>query len=203
MAKMEIPSSDEFAGTDRFQLLRCIGEGGMGVVYEALDHETKSRVALKTMRQLNGTALLHFKNEFRALQDIDHPNLVSLGELVQAGGRWFFTMELVEGDDFIRYVRTDGGRTKLLDTQAGRSTQVELRRAASGFSSCPRRFMRSTGRPRRRRPASTRDGCARRSASSPGASSRFTRRARSTATSSRRTSSSAPLAAWSSSTSGW
>jgi serine/threonine protein kinase len=130
MAKMEIPSSDEFAGTDRFQLLRCIGEGGMGVVYEALDRETKSHVALKTMRQLNGTALLHFKNEFRALQDIDHPNLVSLGELVQAGGRWFFTMELVEGDDFIRYVRTDGGRTKLLDTQAGRSTQVELRRAA-------------------------------------------------------------------------
>ena len=110
MAKMEIPSSDEFAGTDRFQLLRCIGEGGMGVVYEALDRETKSHVALKTMRQLNGTALLHFKNEFRALQDIDHPNLVSLGELVQAGGRWFFTMELVEGDDFIRYVRTDAGR---------------------------------------------------------------------------------------------
>lgn len=146
MAKMEIPSSDEFAGTDRFQLLRCIGEGGMGVVYEALDRETKSHVALKTMRQLNGTALLHFKNEFRALQDINHPNLVSLGELVQAGGRWFFTMELVEGDDFIRYVRTDGGRTKLLDTQAGRSTQVEMRRAASGVAlpETPREIDRST-----------------------------------------------------------
>jgi len=129
---MGMPGNDDFAGTDRFQLLRCIGEGGMGVVYEALDHETKSRVALKTMRQLNGTALLHFKNEFRALQDIDHPNLVSLGELVEAGGRWFFTMELVEGDDFIQYVRADGGRTKLLDTEASRSTLVELRRAALG-----------------------------------------------------------------------
>ena len=127
-----MPNIDEFTGTDRFQLLRCIGEGGMGVVYEALDHETKSHVALKTMRQLSGTALLHFKNEFRALQDIDHPNLVSLGELVQAQGRWFYTMELVEGDDFIQYVRPDVRRDRFLDTDPFCTTRVGRPQAASG-----------------------------------------------------------------------
>ena len=76
----------------------------MGVVYEALDRETNTRVALKTLRILNGDSLLRFKTEFRALQDLQHANLVSLGELMQEGGHWFFTMELIEGSDFLGHV---------------------------------------------------------------------------------------------------
>src|SRR5262249_25507173 len=49
--------------------------------------------------------LLRFKNEFRALQDLQHRNLVRLGELIEEGGQWFFTMELVRGCDFIGWVR--------------------------------------------------------------------------------------------------
>src|SRR4029078_2561363 len=77
----------------------------MGVVYEALDRERNSRVALKTLRTLDATAVLRFKNEFRWLQDLQHPNLVSLGELFSEDGQWFFTMELIDGVDFLHWVR--------------------------------------------------------------------------------------------------
>ena len=89
----------------RFRLLRPLGQGGMGVVYEALDQERGARVAVKTIRDASPAALARFKREFRAVADVQHPNLVSLGELVSEGDRWFFTMELVEGDDFLEYVR--------------------------------------------------------------------------------------------------
>src|SRR5262245_31086490 len=77
----------------------------MGVVYEALDREQGVRLALKTVRQLTPDALFLFKNEFRLLQDIQHPNLVSLGELFEDEGQWFFTMELVDGVDLLQWVR--------------------------------------------------------------------------------------------------
>ncbi|MDB4970453.1 MAG: Serine/threonine-protein kinase PknA [Myxococcales bacterium] len=95
----------EFEGTSRFQLKRRIGAGGMGVVWEAQDKERLTPVALKTLRTLSPDALLRFKNEFRALQDLSHPNLVALGELIEEGGQWFFTMELVQGTSLLRWVR--------------------------------------------------------------------------------------------------
>ena len=97
--------ADEFTGTDRFLVIRRVGAGGMGVVYEALDRERNTRVALKTLRTVKPDAILRFKNEFRALSDIQHPNLASLGELFEEDGQWFFTMELVRGVHFLDYVR--------------------------------------------------------------------------------------------------
>jgi eukaryotic-like serine/threonine-protein kinase len=95
----------EFAGTARFQVLRRLGAGGMGVVYEALDRERNVHVALKTLRSFQPDALFRLKNEFRRLQDIQHPGLVNLGELHSEGGHWFFTMELIAGVDFLSWVR--------------------------------------------------------------------------------------------------
>jgi serine/threonine protein kinase len=97
----------DFKGTKRFNILRCIGRGGMGEVYEAFDRDHNTRVALKLLTSLSSKALLRFKNEFRALRDIDHPNVVSFGELLEDEGRWFFTMEFVEGVDFLTYVRSE------------------------------------------------------------------------------------------------
>src|SRR4051794_14291873 len=77
----------------------------MGVVYEAYDRERRMRVALKTLRTLSAEAILRFKNEFRALQDLQHPNLCALGELISVGGQWFFSMELVDGVDLLSWVR--------------------------------------------------------------------------------------------------
>ena len=98
-----------FAGNDRFLVLSELGMGGMGVVYEALDLERNVRVAIKTLRIGRPQQLLRLKDEFRALRDIRHHNLVELGELFEDQGTWFFTMSLVDGVDFITYIR--GGQS--------------------------------------------------------------------------------------------
>ena len=98
-------------GTKRFELIRKVGEGGMGLVYEAHDNDRNMRVALKTLRDLDASSLYRFKREFRALTDVSHPNIIGLYELVSEGNDWFFTMELVEGVDFISYVRPAGWRS--------------------------------------------------------------------------------------------
>ena len=71
-----------FRGTKRFELIRKLGEGGEGLVYEAHDNERDMRVALKTLRELDATSLYRFKKEFRALTDVSHPNIVGLYDLV-------------------------------------------------------------------------------------------------------------------------
>lgn len=58
-----------FRGTDRFELVRRLGEGGYGAVYEAHDRERDQRVALKLLTRVGPDHVMRFKQEFRALQD--------------------------------------------------------------------------------------------------------------------------------------
>ncbi|MBI4851481.1 MAG: protein kinase [Acidobacteria bacterium] len=97
-------SQSEFKGTSRFIIQRQLGSGGFGNVYEVFDQERKTVVALKTLHQTDAESLYRFKQEFRVLADIHHPNLVSLYELMSDGEQWFFTMELVQGVNFLEYV---------------------------------------------------------------------------------------------------
>ena len=89
-----------------YLLLNPIGSGGMGIVYRAFDEKRGVSVALKTLKCADATAILRFKKEFRALADVSHPNLVALHELATEGPIWFFTMELIEGVDFLTFVRS-------------------------------------------------------------------------------------------------
>src|SRR5206468_3885553 len=96
-----------FHGTERFQIERRLGSGGMGVVYQALDRVRNEVVALKTLRWTDASTIYRFKREFRTLLGIVHPNLVGLYELFGEGDEWYFTMELVKGSQFLEFVRPD------------------------------------------------------------------------------------------------
>ena len=98
-------TSNDFLGTSRFHIRRRLGSGGMGIVYEAHDRETDRVVALKALTRTEASHISRFKNEFRSLADVSHPNLVSLYEFMADGQYWFFTMELVNGVNFLEYVR--------------------------------------------------------------------------------------------------
>jgi eukaryotic-like serine/threonine-protein kinase len=99
----------EFQGTARFQLLGQIGAGGFGEVFRARDKERGQLVALKVLSRLEPASLYRFKQEFRLFADLRHPNLVSLFELFSGDDVWFFTMELVEGVDWLSHVRGSAG----------------------------------------------------------------------------------------------
>ena len=103
-------------GTARFRVLGRLGSGASGDVYSALDRDRNARVALKVLRELTHSALLQLKNEFRTLADLQHPGVVSLGELHEDAGRWFFTMELVEGVGLLPWIR--GAEAEVVDRLA-------------------------------------------------------------------------------------
>ncbi len=79
----------------------------MGTVWEVEDRERPGlRLALKELTHVTPAGVLLFKEEFRALRDLRHPNVVELDELIECAGEWYLTMELIEGTSFDRYVAT-------------------------------------------------------------------------------------------------
>jgi predicted Ser/Thr protein kinase len=82
-----------------FEIVHKIGEGGMGVVYEALDPRLNRRIALKVMSNADGPheERMRFLREARAASALNHPNIVTIYEYDSAGDRDFIAMEFIEG----------------------------------------------------------------------------------------------------------
>lgn len=91
----------------RYDVVGRLGRGGMSTVYEALDRDRQTRVALKTLSVADAAAAVSLKREFRIVADLAHPNLAPVFELAQDQGIWFFTMERVEGVSLTQWVRGD------------------------------------------------------------------------------------------------
>ena len=83
----------EQLGDGRYRVGAPLGAGGMGSVHEAHDVELDSTVALKVLSRVDGSGIYRLKNEFRALRDISHRNVVQMYELFRDRGRWCLAME--------------------------------------------------------------------------------------------------------------
>jgi eukaryotic-like serine/threonine-protein kinase len=83
-----------------YEVIRPLGRGGMGVVYEARQVSLNRFVALKLIRSgsfASVTELRRFQNEAEAVAQLDHPHIVPIYEVAQVCGRHFFSMKLIAG----------------------------------------------------------------------------------------------------------
>ena len=83
-----------------FEILGKLGEGGMGVVYEAIDHHLDRRVALKILppgKVADPARKERFIQEAKAASALNHPNIVTIYDISSAEGIDFIAMELVSG----------------------------------------------------------------------------------------------------------
>jgi len=85
---------------DEFEIVRRVGAGAMGRVYEARGPDGR-RLALKTLPGAHPGEVARFKGEFRRFADLAHPHLVALDRFVEQDDRaCWFTMEYVDGVRF-------------------------------------------------------------------------------------------------------
>jgi serine/threonine-protein kinase len=112
----------------RYQILRPIGQGGMGTVYLAEDPLLKRRVAIKVVRVSGNArhqAMLRFRREAEISAQLNHPNLVTIFDVgVEEDLGPFLAMEYVEGKSLAKHIRE-----KSLDQEAATRVLIQAMRA--------------------------------------------------------------------------
>lgn len=107
--ELELPR--ELVEHSRYRILRRLGGGGMGAVYEAEHRLMNRRVALKVIRPellSSPQAVLRFQREVQAAAKLVHPHVVTAFDAEQAGPSHFLVMEFVEGNDLAEIIRRRG-----------------------------------------------------------------------------------------------
>lgn len=95
----------------RYELVRELGRGGMGVVYEGFEPGLKRRVAIKTTIAGEGAPedmVERFLRESRAVASLQHPNIVQVFDVGEADGVKYFAMEYVDGTSVDRVLKKEG-----------------------------------------------------------------------------------------------
>ena len=93
----------------KYQLIRVIGEGGMGRVYEAIDPVIGRRVAIKTISLDvdDADTRARFFREAQSAGQLSHPNLITIHDIGEVGGMPYIVMEYLEGMDLNRTMRQE------------------------------------------------------------------------------------------------
>jgi len=100
-----------------FSIVREIGRGGMGMVYEAIQQSLSRRVALKILpvaATLDQRALQRFRNETMAVAQLDHPNIVDVFGVGTERGIHFYAMRYIDGASLAEII----GRLGSLEDEA-------------------------------------------------------------------------------------
>lgn len=96
----------------RYRLVRPLGSGGMGVVYEAVHRQLGSRNAVKLLRRQHAKREVlreRFIREAQASAAINHPNIVAIHDFGESPEGWpYYVMEFLEGADLKAYLRMYG-----------------------------------------------------------------------------------------------
>lgn len=105
-----VEKPDRWVGSlfGKYRIVGKLGEGGMGVVYEAEDESLKRHVALKIVAAREPREVKRFVAEAQAAARLNHPNVVTVYEVSQFDGQHFLAMELVRGMSASEYLRTRG-----------------------------------------------------------------------------------------------
>ena len=95
----------------RYHIIKLLGAGGMGAVYQAWDSELSVAVALKVIRArkrlVSTEQEKRFKNELLLARSVTHKNVVRIHDLGELGGTKYITMSYVQGDDLATLLRKD------------------------------------------------------------------------------------------------
>jgi eukaryotic-like serine/threonine-protein kinase len=120
---------------NRYQLQEPVGRGLMAIVYRGIDIRTDHVVAIKVLREVYSSDpkfARRFLKEAEVMSSLQHPNIVQVYDSVQADGKYFIVMELVEGTDLRHYLRSRG----ILDAN---STLMIAHEVARGLGAAHRR----------------------------------------------------------------
>src|SRR5207253_6584322 len=117
---------------ERYQVLAQIGRGGMGVVYKAMDRETRELVAIKVLRPeiaADEVAIERFKNEVRLARKIAHRNVCRIYDFSRVGATAFISMEFIEGETLRAVLKRFGSLSVRQATGIARQILLALREA--------------------------------------------------------------------------
>ena len=125
-----------------FRIVREVGRGGMGVVFEAVQVSLGRRVALKVLPSAGGLddrALRRFRHEAQAVATLQHPHIVPVYAVGEAGGVHFLAMQFIDGRSLAEVVTVLRGRGtgETSASPASTADHISAREASAGATALP------------------------------------------------------------------
>ncbi|MCK4659445.1 MAG: serine/threonine protein kinase, partial [Phycisphaerae bacterium] len=126
----QAPSMEIGSCLDDFELLGELGRGGMGIVYRARQVSLNREVALKVLPSVarrNRSAVARFRRESQAAARLHHTNIVPVYAQGEEHGKFYYAMELIEGESLDSAIRCDSSVANLTPRKVTPPTGLGLR----------------------------------------------------------------------------